>query len=159
MEAYFFWLAQILVIAPVAAATGDTAGLQALIDQASAHEEVIVPKGVWSQPITITKPIRLRGEAAGACVIEVTADQPAFRITTREEVVLESLTIRWQRLTSERLSEPLAAVWLRDSPVTLRSVRFQAPGNNARCPSAISASGFSDLKFGNRQQESRLLFR
>ena len=144
MKACFFWLAQILVIAP-AAARGDATRLQSWIDEAPPHGEVIVPKGAWSQPITITKPIRLRGEAVDACVIEVTADQPAFRITTKEEVVLESLTIRWQRATSERLSEPLAAVWLRDSPVKLRSVRFYAPGNNVRCPSAISASGFSDL--------------
>ncbi len=145
MKSSLVFVTQILLTLSTVAATGRAIVLQALIDQAPANGEVIVLKGIWDQPITITKPLRLRGEAIDACVIQVTSDQPAFRITAKEQVILESLTIRWQRATSERLSEPLAAVWLRDSPLILRSVRFYAPGNNVRCPSAITALGFSDL--------------
>jgi hypothetical protein len=61
-------------------------------------------------------------------------------------VILESLTIRWQRATSERNLGTLAAVWVRDTPLTIRAVRFQAPGSNARSPVAINALGFCDIK-------------
>jgi hypothetical protein len=74
------------------------------------------------------------------------ADEPAVRVTGKGSITLESLTIRWQRAASERVTSPLGAVWVKDTPLTIRSVRFQAPGGNARCPVAIYALGFCDLK-------------
>src|SRR5688572_1708341 len=80
--------------------------LQEQIDRAAPQSEVIVPKGTWTQPLTINKPLRLRGESASDSILEVTSDQPAVHINTREPVVLESFTIRWRRATSQRPAEP-----------------------------------------------------
>lgn len=141
-----------LAFAPALCALGLQAGeapvnrLQALIDQAAPDAEVIVPRGTYEAPIAIAKPLRLRGEAGSECVLQVTADEPAIRVATPQGVVLEALTIVWQRATSNRPSEALAALALRDSSVTLKDVRFRAPGNSQRCPCAVAAQGFSDLK-------------
>ena len=129
-----------------AVAAAQSGQLQTLIDQAPDESEVVVPKGIWKEPVVISKPLKLRGASADGSVIEITADKPAVRITGNGAVVLESLTIRWQRATSERAAESLAAVWVRDTPLTIRDVRFQAPGSNARCPVAINALGFCAVK-------------
>jgi hypothetical protein len=136
-----------LVVSTLTAAAAAQPGpLQTLINQAPEHGEVVLPQGTWNEAIVISKPLKLRGASTETSVIEVTADEPALRISSKGAVVLESLTIRWQRATSDRPVGPLAAVLLRDTPLTIRSVRFQAPGTNARCPGAVDALGLSDLK-------------
>jgi len=137
----------LLAASSVAAAPAVQSGhLQSLIDQTPAQGEVMVPNGIWSTPVVINKALQLRGASAEASIIEITADEPAVRITGNGSVVLESLTIRWQRATSDRVAESLAAVWVRDTPLTIRAVHFQAPGGNARCPVAINALGFCAVK-------------
>jgi hypothetical protein len=119
--------------------------LQSRINQASPNSQVVVPAGIWKDPIVIDRPITLRGENADTCILEVRADQPTIRITTREKVVIESLVIRWERASSERPTEPLAALVMRDNRVELQQCRFEAAAGNTRCPSAITAVGLSDL--------------
>src|SRR5687768_4727883 len=63
-----------------AAAAANTTKLQELIDKAKPGGEVIVPKGEFSDPLRIDKPLKLRGEARDASVIDVTADEPAIRL-------------------------------------------------------------------------------
>ncbi len=127
-------------------ATGaEATSLQTLIEAAPAGGTVAVPAGTWDKPVTIARPITLRADPAAGVVISVRADQPAIRVTSREPVVIEGLTIRWERATSERSTEPLAAVVLRDATATLRRCRFEAPGGNTRCPSGIHAVGLTEL--------------
>lgn len=122
--------------------------LQELIDAAAPGAEVRIPKGTWTRPLAITKPLQLRGDAS-ACILEVTSDSPALRIETKGEVLVEGLTIRWKRETSTRPSEVQAALVAKDSRVTLREVRFAALDDNPRCPSACAATGFSEIKLNN----------
>lgn len=129
-------------------ATGaEATGLQSLIDQAESGGEVTVPKGVWREPLRIDKPLTLRGADRDASVVDVESDQPAIRLGhAKGDVVLENLTVRWKRATSDRASEAQAAIVAKDGPVRLRNLRVVAPDDYARCPSAFTANGFADVK-------------
>lgn len=124
-------------------AAGDE--LQVLIDAARPGSVVNVPKGTYRKPLRIDKALTLKGADREACVIELTSNEPAVLITTKNAVVLESMTIRWQRATSAQTSEPVCAVVLKDAKATIRDCRLSAAGNNTRCPAAVLAYGFSDL--------------
>jgi hypothetical protein len=124
----------------------DATGLQALIDKAPAGGEVTVPKGEWKEPLRIDKPLTLRGEDRDACVVDVVSDRPAIWLSHKGEGVLENLTIRWRRQTSDRTAEPAAAVVAKDTALVLRNVRIAAPDNPARCPAGLVAVGFCDVK-------------
>jgi len=119
--------------------------LQVLIDAARPGSVVNVPKGTYRKPLRIDKALTLKGSAREACVLEVTADEPAVLVTTKKPVALESLTVKWQRATSARTAEPVCAVVLKDAKATIRDCRVLAPGGNTRCPAAVLAYGFSDL--------------
>jgi hypothetical protein len=130
------------VAAPAAAQAADVKSLQELIDKAKPGGEVTIPKGEWKQPLTITKPLKLRGEDRAACVIEVTSDQPALWFTHKGEASLEDVTVRWRLETSNRSQNPPAAVALKDGNLRMRNVRVVALDNPARCPSGFTAAGF-----------------
>ncbi|MGZ9273089.1 MAG: right-handed parallel beta-helix repeat-containing protein, partial [Candidatus Binatia bacterium] len=121
------------------------AQLQELIDLAAAGSEVRVPKGTWKEPLEIRKAVKLRGEEGAECIIDVTSDSPAIRVETKGEVLLENLTIRWKRETSNRAASPQAAVVAKDTALKIQNVRFIAPDDKMRCPSAFTASGFSEV--------------
>ena len=120
--------------------------LQLLIDAAAPGSEIRVPRGTWKEPLKIKKALKLRGEDAAGCVIDVRSDSPAFRVETKGEVLLEGLTIRWRRETSDRKAFPQAAVVAKDTALKIRNVRFMAPDDKMRCPSAFMASGFSEVE-------------
>jgi hypothetical protein len=122
------------------------AGLQAMIDRAMPGGEVVVPAGTWTEPLRVNKALKLRGASTDTTILDVTADQPAVQISGREPVLVEAMTVRWQRATSNRSLEAPAAVRLHDASLTLRSVRVEAPGVAARCPSALHAQGFSEVR-------------
>ena len=122
------------------------ATLQSLIDGAAPGSEILVRKGTWREPLEIKKPVKLRGEDATACIIDVTSDVPGIRVETKGEVLLEGLTIRWKRETSDRKPFPQAAVVAKDTELKIRNVRFVAPDDKMRCPSAFLASGFSEVE-------------
>jgi parallel beta-helix repeat protein len=135
------------LLSPRLAAGADAPGLQELIDKAPASGEVAVPKGVWTEPLKINKPIILRGADRDACVVEVTSDEPAILLAHgKGDAVLENLTVRWMLATSTRSPDVQAAIVAKDGAVRLRNVRVIAPGSYARCPSAFTAQGFCDAK-------------
>lgn len=120
--------------------------LQTLIDKARPGAVIDVPAGVYTEPITINKAITLKGNDAKKCILEVTSDQPAIMIANRKgRVTIDSLTVKWQRASSERPQGPTAALATTDSKATVRNCLFIAPSNAARCPAAVSCNGFSDL--------------
>jgi|GEM_PF-2623491 len=122
-------------------------GLQGLIDAAEAGSVVTLPAGVYTEPITIDKPLVLKGESAKDCILEVTSNGPAIFVKAGQKgkVVIEDITVKWQLATSERSETPFA-VAVQDCQAQVRKCRFYPLGNFKRCPVAIKSLGFSKLR-------------
>ncbi len=125
------------------AATND---LQRMIDSAQPGGMVVIPKGVYTEPVTVTKPLTLKGESRSGCIFEVTSNQPAISVDTKGKgrVIIDTVTIKWQLATSDRTEHPFA-VAVKDTRVEIRNCCFEPLGNFKRCPVAINAMGFSEL--------------
>jgi len=123
-----------------------TNDLQRMIDSAQAGGMVVIPKGVYTEPVTVTKPLTLKGESRNDCIFEVTSNQPAISVDTKGKgrVIIDTVTIKWQLATSDRTEHPFA-VAVKDTKVEVRNCCFQPLGNFKRCPVAINAMGFSEL--------------
>lgn len=123
-----------------------TRHLQPLIDSAQPGETIIMPKRVYTEPVTITKPITLKGESRNDCIFEVTANAPAVFVDTKGKgaVTIEGLTIKWQLATSDKV-ENAFALGAKDSRVEIKNCFFQPLGNFARSPVAVRAVGFSNV--------------
>lgn len=121
--------------------------LQKLIEAAGPGETVVIPEGVYTEPITITKPVVLKGQSQAGCVFEVTANRPAILIDTRGKgrVILEGVTIRWQLATSDKGTKHPWAVGVKDTKAEIRHCRFVPLGNFRRSPVAVRAMGFSNV--------------
>jgi hypothetical protein len=128
------------------AATAAKSELQRIIDSAHAEATIIIPKGVYTEPVTVTKPLTLKGESMKDCVFEVTSNLPAISVDTKGKgrVSLEAVTIKWQLATSDRTEYPFA-VAVKDSNVEVQNCCFEPLGNFKRCPVAINSMGFSEL--------------
>jgi len=120
--------------------------LQQMIDSVSAGQTVTIPKGVYTEPVTVTKPLILKGESRNECIFEVTSNQPAVSIDSKGKgkVLIEGVTIKWQLATSDRTEYPFA-VAVKDTVVEIKSCCFEPLGNFKRCPVAINSMGFSEL--------------
>lgn len=129
--------------------------LQSLIDSAKAGDTVIVPKGIYKEPIDINKSLTLKGELRGECVFEVTADRPAIFIDTKSkgEVVVEDLTIKWQLATSNKGIERPFALGVKDTKAEIKNCAFLPLGNSQRSPVAVRADGFSNLTISRSRFE------
>jgi len=132
------------------AAGQEPVALQGLIDEAQPGGVVMIPKGRYMTPVTVTKPLVLRGASREECVFEVTADRPAISINTKGkgEVTIENVTVRWQLATSGKVEQPYALA-VRDANVVIRNCRFEPLGNEQRSPVAIRIDGFSRATVDN----------
>jgi beta-lactamase regulating signal transducer with metallopeptidase domain len=121
--------------------------LQRMIDSAQAGATVIIPKGIYAEPVTITKPLILKSESRNECIFEVTSNQPAISIDAKGKgrVIIEAITIKWQLATSDRAEYPFA-VAIKDTVADIKNCFFKPLGNFRRCPVAINSMGFSELK-------------
>ncbi len=106
--------------------------------EAQAGGVVTVPKGRYTMPVEISKPLTLRGEAVEGCILEVTADQPALLVNTQGQgqVTVENLTIRWQTAGNNRVELP-AALLVKGTNALIRNCRFAPLGDFKRSPMAI----------------------
>jgi hypothetical protein len=136
MRAQTFFLFAALLSIPH---TFSQESLQQLIDKTPDGAELVLPKGKWTDPVQIKKPLRIR--SAEGVVIDVVSDEPAVNVESKGEVSLEGVTIRWKRETSNR---PAAAMVVKDTNLKLKNVRFEAPDDKMRCPSALVATGLTD---------------
>jgi beta-lactamase regulating signal transducer with metallopeptidase domain/peroxiredoxin len=130
------------------ATQGDT--LKRLLDAAQPGSVVALPKGRYTTPVEMTKPVVLRGESADDCVIEVTADQPVILVNTKGQgpVTIENLTIRWQLATDKKVELP-AAVLVKGTNVVIRNCRFAPLGDVKRSPMAVYIDGKSKSTVDN----------
>lgn len=117
--------------------------VQQLIEAAKPGDVVQLPRGIYTEPVEINKPLTLRGDDSGACIFEVTSNSPALSISAQKNVKLESLTIKWQLATSEGRA---SALQVTDSNITMRNCRLYALGSFKRSPVALQATGFSNVK-------------
>ncbi|MCF7956118.1 MAG: right-handed parallel beta-helix repeat-containing protein [Phycisphaerae bacterium] len=120
--------------------------LQSIIDNAKPNTTVTVPKGIYTEPIKITKPLTLKAEAKGECVLEVTANDPALFIDTasKGDVTVEGITIKWKLATSDRI-EYASAIAVKDCKATIKDCVFAPLGNFRQSPTAARAYGFSKM--------------
>jgi len=120
--------------------------LQRQIDSATAGQTVVIPKGVYTEAVTVTKPLILKGESRNECIFEVTSNQPAVSIDSKGKgkVLIEGVTIKWQLATSDKTEQPFA-VAVKDSNVEVKNCCFEPLGDFKRCPVAINSMGFSEL--------------
>jgi nitrous oxidase accessory protein NosD len=123
--------------------------LQRLISEAKPGAIVTLPPGVHRGAVKIDKPLTFKGESPEECVLELTADEPAVLVSSKAPVIIDSITIKWQLATSERLEGPACALAVRDGNATIRNCRVIALGNFKRCPSAVQCLGFSNVKLEN----------
>ena len=128
-------------------------GWDQVVAQTKPNGEATLAVGTWEQPVAVNKPLTLRGTSLDQCILKVTSDAPALSIHSNGPVVLESVTIQWQRATSNAPSGPVCAVLIQDAPVTLRNCRIVALGNEQRCPAGLAATGFSKVNVENCRLE------
>jgi Tfp pilus assembly protein PilF len=127
------------------------ASLQDLIDSAELSSTVIVPEGVYTEPIRIEKDIILQGSSRDGCVLEVTANEPAIMIDTagKGSVKIDNLTIKWQLATSDKNTEYPMAIAVKDAKAKITNCVFRPLGNPQRSPVAIRSSGFTTMNIDN----------
>jgi parallel beta-helix repeat protein len=120
--------------------------LQRIVDSTQPGGKVIIPNGVYTEPVTITKPLTLKGESRNDCIFEVTANEPAILVDTKGKgkVTIDAVTVKWQLATSDRCEYPFA-VAVKDSSVEIRNCCLKPLGNFKRSPVAIYSRGFSEL--------------
>jgi beta-lactamase regulating signal transducer with metallopeptidase domain len=70
--------------------------VQKMIDSAQPGATVIVPKGLYTNPVRISKSLTLKGASQSDCVFEVTENEPAVFIDTKSkgQVTVENLTLK-----------------------------------------------------------------
>lgn len=121
--------------------------LQTMINAAKPGSTVLVPEGVYTEPVTVTKPLTLKGQSKVGCIFEVTKNAPAISVDTRGKgrVKIENLTIKWQLATSDKdIKAPFAMV-VKDTKVKVENCSFIPLGNFKRSPMAVRAIGFSNV--------------
>lgn len=124
-----------------------SANLQKLIDSAKSNDTLIIPDGVYTEPVTVAKSLTLRGASRTGCVFNVTANRPAILVDTQSKgkVNLENLTIKWQLATSDKNIEFPYAVGFKDSKGQIKNCNFIPLGKPQQSPVAVQALGFTDL--------------
>jgi len=109
-----------------------------------------LPAGVHEKPIKIRRAITIKGESGGGTILEVTSDTPAIEIASRDKIVIDSLTIKWQLATSDGAKKgPTGAIVANDATVILRNCRIIALGSIKRSPRALHCDGFSNVAVEN----------
>lgn len=127
--------------------------LQSMIDAAEPGAKIEIPAGTYDKPVTITKPLFIKGIDRDKCIFKVTADKPAFMIDTKGKynsmsetgkIFISDLTIQWQLASSDQHEMPFA-VAVKDSLAHVQNCTFQPLGNPQRSPVAVRSMGFSEM--------------
>ena len=143
----------VLLWLPAATVQGQQDSLQKQIESAKSGGSVSVAAGSYAEPLSIVRPVSIKGASRDEVVCEVTANQPALTVAAKRPVTIDSVTIKWQLASSDATGESATAVLVKDAHLTLRNCRIVALGNAKRSPMAVSASGFSHVKIENCEFE------
>lgn len=121
--------------------------LQEIVNAAKSGSTVVVPEGVYTEPLIVTKPLTLKGESKVGCIFEVTGDKPAIFIDTKSRgtVKIENITIKWQLASSDKNIEYPFALAIKDTKAQVSNCNFVPLGNFKRSPVALQILGFSDV--------------
>lgn len=119
--------------------------IQELVDASQAGGTVYIPAGKHEGTVSIGKQLTLKGTDRKTCILEATADRPLIHIPKKQEVTLESLSLRSQMETSERSDPPGYTLVVQDAKATVIDCDFGALGNAKRSPCAVMANGFSQV--------------
>lgn len=137
------------VVRPTAQKPAAAGGLQALIDAAEPGTTVEIPEGIYEEPVTINKPLVIKGASRDGCIFKVTADRPAVFIDTAGGFcVLEDVTIQWQLASSDQHETPFA-VAVKDTTAEIINCVFRPLGNAQRSPVAVRSIGFAEMDLMN----------
>jgi C-terminal processing protease CtpA/Prc len=121
--------------------------LQDLINNAKQNSTITIPKGVYTEPIEIRKPLTLKGISIQDSILDVISEKAAILIDTRDKVILENITVKWQRLTADKKAKCNASIVMSNAQVKLSNCSFVAKEKGARCRSAIEVLGASNVIF------------
>ena len=119
--------------------------IQELVDATKAGGTVYIPAGKHEGTLTIGKQLTLKGADRETCILEATADRPLIHLPKKQEVTLESLSLRSQMETSERSDPPGYTLVVQDAKATVIDCDFGSLGNAKRSPCAVLANGFSQV--------------
>ena len=120
--------------------------IQELVDATKDGGTVYIPAGRHEGTITIGKKLTLKGTDRETCIMEATSDKPLIHVPKKQEVVIESLTLKSQLETSERRDPPGCALLAQDATVTVRDCRIIALGSIKRSPLGVLVQGFSEVE-------------
>jgi nitrous oxidase accessory protein NosD len=120
--------------------------LQEAIDKAKSGSVITIPKGSYTEPISIKKGISLKSDGA---VLEVTSNKPAILIDTYKPVLIEGLIIKWKRVSKPQKGDTPYAVFVRAGEVVLNNCSFEALGSGDTSPCAAAAQDKSEMEIRN----------
>jgi nitrous oxidase accessory protein NosD len=143
----------ILTAAAILAATNLLAGesqaefrLQEAIDSAAPGDTILLPAGIYAQPIIIRKKITLDGQDA---IFKVAANQLAIRIDTSKPVFLKNLEIQYQLKSKPQKGEFPYAVYTSGGDLLIENCAFKGTANPDESPCAVLATAGSSLHIKN----------
>lgn len=124
--------------------------LQDAIENASQGDTIVIPAGIYTQPLSINKKITLDGQGA---ILKIEANQPAIQIDTSKPVILKNLEIQYQTKTKPQKDELPYAVYTRGGDLLIENCTFKETGRSGEAPGAVSAIDDSLLHIKNSRFE------
>ena len=113
--------------------------LQEAIDNARNGATITVPAGTYTNPVSIDKPLTLKGENA---ILQVTGNHPAIKINTSRPITLRNLEINFQT-TGEPVDGDLPyAVYSSGGDLLVENCFFKG---SSKTPCAVLATEESSL--------------
>lgn len=120
--------------------------LQQAINKARPGATVVIPKGIYTQPITVGKGIVLKGNGS---TLAVESTSPAILVDTGKKVGIQGLEIQWKIKGKLEKGGTSCAVFVRAGEVTVQGCRFKALGSGKESPCALFAQGDAEVKLKN----------
>ncbi|MDF7808404.1 right-handed parallel beta-helix repeat-containing protein [Pontiellaceae bacterium B12219] len=120
--------------------------IQEAIDSAKSGSVISIPAGTYRTPLSIKQGLTLSGENA---VLEVESNQPAILIDSYKTVLLKGLTIKYKTENKPQKGDTPYAVLIRNGDVEIKDCTFDALGDGAASPGAVSAQDKPEVEISN----------
>jgi nitrous oxidase accessory protein NosD len=123
--------------------------IQELVESAKEGSTIYIPAGTYKETLVLGKKLTLKGADRDGCILEAEADQPVIHVMKKQDVLIESLTLKSQLETSERTDPPGCALLVKDAKATLKDCAVIALGSSKRSPLGVFVQGFSEVQLIN----------